>query len=196
MFKIGQENKIKFIQVNIGKISPLAQIELDLKCRDSQIDCEIELEWENGFIRIRELDRLMLLQRYHMPSDEIAGLEKQIYWRYSKIVREYLYGAAYEDLDYNRIVGINLKILRKAAGFSEDEVAQRLNLSSEQYREIEAGRGDITENLHEKGTNSDLFHASRLYGVSVSELLSWGLFNHVPVEDVSAVVGKIEKLVG
>ena len=68
-----------------------------------------------------------------------------------------------DDKSYLKKIGLKLKILRSLKGFSQDDIANKLNVDKSYYSKIERGL-----------TNPSILylkHVSELFNISISELL-------------------------
>ena len=68
-----------------------------------------------------------------------------------------------DDKSYLKKIGLKLKILRSLKGFSQDDIANKLNVDKSYYSKIERGL-----------TNPSILylkHVSELFNISISELV-------------------------
>ena len=175
---------IKFCNVAIGDIAPLAQIKLNKKFRGVRLTGTLYLVWEDACIRIRWIDKMKFKSEFHLDSQEINNLEKILYWEYAKIVRDYVYDSRTSPFDYSKILGDNLRILRNDIGLEIVEAADILKTSPSQLMTYEAGKADIELELKKKKEDSVIYKAANFYGVSVFDILSISLLCYKPIKNI------------
>lgn len=176
--------RITFMELAIGAVEFVALVNLRFRRGWTWVTCDVHLGWEDGYIRICRMDKQVLATKLGLQREGMARLEKVLYWAYGYLVRHYLYGDTMSLLDYNRAFGRNLQMLREAEGLTIIQAAQVLGLTQERQRGFETGGEQIETDLCLEKTESVLYRAAAYFQIPASELLSQGLFYHVPVAGV------------
>lgn len=176
--------RITFMELAIGAVESVSLVNLKFRRGWTLETCDVHLGWEGSYIRICRMDKQVLATKLGLQRQEIEVLEKVLYWAYGYLVRHYLYGDTMSLLDYNCAFGRNLQMLREAKGLTVVQAAQVLGLTQERQRGFETGADEIETDLCLKKTESVLYRAASYFQVPASELLSQGLFYHVPVAGV------------
>ena len=87
-----------------------------------------------------------------------------------------------------------MTVLRESVGLSVDLLAEEWGICSELLHRYELREEDIEKELNEKKRSSILFTAAAFYNISLSDLLSIGLFYHVPIKNVHVCENKLKQV--